>query len=116
MTKDGQHAGVINFKNYFVKEGEETKPTTPPTPPKKTKPATKKEPAKSEGTRTVTRATNLYRARKCQSMLPEWQKAYATSKPINHDGRYVWRYNECAKKGTPIPNGPKPKKGVKPRP
>ena len=50
------------------------------------------------------------RARKCQNLLPEWQKAYKSSLPIEQDKRYHNYYRECERKGTPIPNGPKPKK------
>ena len=48
-------------------------------------------------------------ARKCQELLPEWKKAYASSIPIEQDKRYINYYNECERKGTPIPNGPVPK-------
>ena len=60
----------------------------------------------------VTRATNLSRARKCQELLPEADKAYANDKahPIEKNTDYAWYYNECKRKGTPIPNGPEPVK------
>ena len=88
------------------------KPVGKPAPAKKA-PAKKAAPAKGEakpgGKGEVTRATNLMRSRKCQELLPEWQKAYASSIPIEKDKRYHTYYNDCKKKGTPIPNGPKPK-------
>ena len=57
-----------------------------PGPAKKRAPAKKATSSKGEakpgGKGEVTRATNLMRARKCQELLPEWQKAYASSIPI----------------------------------
>ena len=88
------------------------KPVGKPAPPKKAptkKAASAKGEAKPGGKGEVTRATNLMRARKCQELLTEWQKAYASSIPIEKDKRYHTYYNDCKKKGTPIPNGPKPK-------
>ena len=63
---------------------------------------------------TITRASNMRRAEKCEELGPEWAKAYKNSIHINADRRYVYRYNKCMEKGTPIPNGPVPKRGVKP--
>ena len=48
------------------------------------------------------------RARKCQELLPEAQKPYSKFMPIENNLAYQNYYEECVKKGTPIPNGPAP--------
>ena len=48
------------------------------------------------------------RARKCQELLPEAKVNRDKFNGIQNDKRYVNYYNECKRKGTPIPNGPEP--------
>ena len=53
------------------------------------------------------------RARKCQELLPEAKVNRDKFNGIQDDKRYINYYNECQRKGTPIPNGPAPKGAAK---
>ena len=89
-----------------VKPDEPVKPIVKPEKPiiKPDKPT----PPTSTCRGTVTRATNLMRARKCQELCPEAKVYKDKFNGIQNDKRYKMYYNDCKRKGTPIPNGPVP--------